>query len=128
MAPCTHILCYADDFVIFSRGHADEALTWTKAMMTKFGLTLNEAKKTSVKDARREVFDFLGYTLGAFHRPKRWSPLFLGASPSKKSVRRIKTKVGELLTPGNEGAWPEVRTRLNRLLYVGRRSAICERP
>jgi RNA-directed DNA polymerase len=34
--------------------------------MTKLGLTLNEAK-TSVKDARRESFDFLGYTLGPRH-------------------------------------------------------------
>jgi RNA-directed DNA polymerase len=109
-----HVVSYADDFVILSRGHADEALTWTKAVMTKLGLTLNEAK-TSVKDARREGFDFLGYTLGPRHLPNggRW---YLGASPSKKSVRRIKTKVGELLTPGNKGAWPEVRTRLNRLL------------
>ena len=31
--------------------------------MTKLGLTLNEAK-TSVKDARTERFDFLGYTFG----------------------------------------------------------------
>ena len=46
-----HIISYADNFVILSRGHADEALTWTKAVMTKLGLTLNEAK-TSVKDAR----------------------------------------------------------------------------
>ena len=62
-----------------------------------------------------ESFDFLGYTLGPRHLPKggRW---YLGASPSKKSVQRIKTKIGELLTPGNKGAWPEVRTRLNRLL------------
>ena len=58
-----HVVSYADDFVILSRGHAAEALTWTKAVMTKLGLTLNEAK-TSVKDARRESFDFLGYTLG----------------------------------------------------------------
>jgi RNA-directed DNA polymerase len=110
-----HVVSYADDFVILSRGHADEALTWTKAVMTKLGLTLNETK-TSVKDARREGFDSLGYTLGPRHLPNggRW---YLGASPSKKSVRRIKTKVGELLTPGNKGAWPEVRTRLNRLLY-----------
>src|SRR3954469_17295607 len=109
-----HVLAYADDFVILSRGHADEALTWTKAVMTKLGLTLNEAK-TSVKDARRDCFDFLGYTLGPRHLPKggRW---YLGASPSKKSVRRIKTKIGALLTPGNKGAWPEVRMRLNRLL------------
>ena len=72
--------------------------------MTKLGLTLNEAK-TSVKDARRESFDFLGYTLGpALPNGGRW---YLGASPSKKSVRRIKTKIGELLTPGNKGAWPK---------------------
>src|SRR3954468_11871618 len=58
-----HVISYADDFVILSRGHAIEALTWTKAVMTKLGLKLNEAK-TSVKDARRESFDFLGYTLG----------------------------------------------------------------
>ena len=109
-----HVVSYADDFVILSRGHAEEALTWTKAVMTKLGLTLNEAK-TSVKDARRESFDFLGYTFGPRHFPKggRW---YLGASPSKKSVQRIKTKVSELLMPGNKGAWPEVRDRLNRLL------------
>ena len=68
-----HIVSYADDFVILSRGRADEALAWTKAVMTKLGLTLNEAK-TSVKDARRESFDFLGYTLGPRHLPNggRW--------------------------------------------------------
>jgi len=108
------VVSYADDFVILSRGHADEALTWTKAVMTKLGLTLNEAK-TSLKDARRESFDFLGYTLGPRHLPNggRW---YLGASPSKKSVQRVKVKVGELLVPGNKGAWDEVRARLNRIL------------
>ena len=39
-----HVVAYADDFVILSRGHAGEALAWTKAVMTKLGLTLNEAK------------------------------------------------------------------------------------
>ncbi len=109
-----YVVSYADDFVILSRGHADGALTWTKAVMTKLGLTLNEAK-TSVKDARREGFDFLGYTLGPRHLPNggRW---YLGASPSKKSVQRVKTKVGDLLVPGNKGAWDEVRARLNRIL------------
>ena len=98
-----HVVSYADDFVILSRGHAAEALTWTKAVMAKLGLTLNEAK-TSVKDARRESFDFLGYSLGPRRFPKggRW---YLGAAPSKKSVLRIKRKVSELLKPGNKGAW-----------------------
>jgi len=109
-----HVVSYADDFVILSRGHAGEALTWTKVVMTKLGLTLNETK-TSVKDARRESFDFLGYTLGPRHFPNggRW---YLGAGPSKKSVQRIKTKVSDLLTPGNKSAWPEVQAQLNRLL------------
>src|SRR6201997_2286858 len=48
-----HVVAYADDFVILSRGHAAEALAWTKAVMTKLGLTLNEAK-TSVRNARQE--------------------------------------------------------------------------
>ena len=109
-----HVISYADDFVILSRGHAEESLTWAKAMMTKLGLTLNETK-TSVKNARLESFDFLGYTLGPRRFPNggRW---YLGAAPSKKSVLRIKRKVSELLTPGNKGAWPEVQARLNRLL------------
>ena len=49
-----HVISYADDFVILSCGHAEEALTWTRAVMAKLGLTLNEAK-TSVKDARRKA-------------------------------------------------------------------------
>jgi RNA-directed DNA polymerase len=54
-------------------------------------------------------------SLGPRHFPAggRW---YLGASPSKKSVRRIKTKVSQLLTPSNKGAWTEVQARLNRLL------------
>src|SRR5215211_6629976 len=109
-----HVISYADDFVILSRGHAAEALTWTKAVMAKLGLTLNEAK-TSLKDARRESFDFLGYTLGPRHFPNggRW---YLGASPSKQSVQRVKAKISELLVPRNKGAWDEVRARLNRIL------------
>src|SRR3954451_11832316 len=48
-----HIVNYADDFVILSQRYAAEALTWTKAVTAKLGLTLNEGK-TSVKDARTE--------------------------------------------------------------------------
>src|SRR5271154_32677 len=64
-----HLVNYADDFVILSRGCAAEALAWTRAAMTKLGLTLNEAK-TSLMDASTEGFDFLGYTLGPKYAPK----------------------------------------------------------
>jgi len=109
-----HVTAYADDFVILSRGRAAEALAWTRAVMTKLGLMLNEAK-TSVKDARRESFDFLGYTFGP-HRYRKDGHWYLGASPSKTSVQRVKAKVGDLLVSGNKEPWPQVCHRLNRLL------------
>ena len=82
--------------------------------MTKLGLSLNEAK-TSVRNARQERFDFLGYSFGP-HRFRKDGHWYLGASLSRKSVQRLKDKVGETLVPGNMGAWPEVRDQLNRLL------------
>src|SRR5687767_9595877 len=109
-----HVVSYADDFVILSRGRAAEALAWTKAVMTRLGLTINEAK-TSLKNARQERFDFLGYSFGSHHH-KANGKWYLGASPSKKSVQRLKTKVSDLLVPSNLDPWVEVRDTLNRSL------------
>jgi RNA-directed DNA polymerase len=109
-----HVVSYADDFVILSRGRAAEALAWTKGVMTKLGLTLNEAK-TSLRDARQERFTFLAFSFGP-HRFKVNGRWYLGASPSKKSVQRLKTKVRGLLSPGNNKPWPDVRDELNRIL------------
>ena len=47
-----HVINYADDFVILSRGHAAEALAWTDRVMTRLGLTLNRTK-TRLCDARK---------------------------------------------------------------------------
>jgi RNA-directed DNA polymerase len=109
-----HIVNYADDFVILSRGKAAEALDWTRQVVARMGVTLNEAK-TSIRQARKESFNFLGYAFGP-HRFKKDGHWYLGASPSKKAVGRIKEKVGDLLKPGNQGTWPEVRDRLNQML------------
>ena len=96
-----HVVNYADDFVILSRGHAAEALAWTRAAMTRLGLTLNEAK-TSLKDARTEGFDFLGYTLGPKFAPEGGQK-YLGASPSKKSVQRDQGQDRRSAEAGREG-------------------------
>ena len=108
------VVNYADDFVILSRGYAARALDWTRGVMTRLGLTLNEAK-TSIKEARKERFDFLGYTFGP-HRYRKDGHWYLGASPSKKSVGRIKQAVAELLRAKQQAPWEEVRDRLNRKL------------
>ena len=109
-----HVINYADDFVILSRGHAGQALDWTRRAMMRLGLTLNEAK-TGIRQARRERFDFLGYTFGP-HRFRKDGHWYLGASPSKKSVARLRQKVGDLLRPSNVGTWTEVKDRLNSIL------------
>jgi len=108
------VVTYADDLVILSRGHAAEARAWTQQVMTRLGLTLNEAK-TAVRDARVERFDFLGYSFGP-HYYRKDGHWYLGASPSKKSVARLKRKVSDLLVPGNQAPWSEVRGQLNRYL------------
>jgi len=108
------VVTYADDFVILSCGCAAEALDWTRSVMTRIGLTLNEGK-TSVKQARRERFDFLGYSFGP-HRMRTNGHEYLGASPSKKSVSKLRQKVGDLLVPWHVAPWTEVRDRLNRML------------
>ncbi len=109
-----HVINYADDFVILSRGAAKEALEWTRQVMSKLKLTLNE-QKTTIKQARRESFDFLGYTFGMdrFRKDGAW---VMGAKPSKKSISRIRQKVADLLRPGNQAPWLEVRDQLNRML------------
>src|SRR3984893_6238111 len=61
-----HVIAYADDFVILSRGYAQEAKAWAREIMSRLGLSLNETK-TSVRDAREERFDFLGYSFGPHH-------------------------------------------------------------
>ena len=82
--------------------------------MTKLGLTINEAK-TSLKDARKERFDFLGYSFGphCYKGTGRW---YLSASPSKKSLQRFKAKTGNYLVPANTAPWPEVLDQLNSML------------
>jgi RNA-directed DNA polymerase len=109
-----HVVAYADDFVILSRGHATEALTWTRQVMARLGLTVNEVK-TAVRDARQERFDFLGFSFGP-HYYRKDGHWYLGASPSRKSVQRFKDRVGELLVPSNTAPWDEVRDRLNQQL------------
>ena len=109
-----HIVNYADDFVILSHGKAKEALEWTRGVLERLDLTLNE-KKTSIRNARQERFDFLGYTFGPHINPRDGGE-YLGYSPSNKSVGRIKQKVGELLERRNGAPWEEVCQKLNQKL------------
>lgn len=105
---------YADDFVILSRGRAEAALAWSRRVLGAIGLTLNETK-TCIRDARRESFDFLGYTFGP-DRYRKTGGWYLSAKPSRKSTTRARANIREVLQPGNTAPWREVAARLNRML------------
>jgi RNA-directed DNA polymerase len=108
------VVNYADDFVILSRGHAEAALDWTRQVITKIGLTLNE-QKTSIREARRESFNFLGYTFG----PMTFKPAgrkYLGAAPSRKAIDRLRERVRAILHRSNVAPWAEVVAELNQTL------------
>jgi RNA-directed DNA polymerase len=56
------LVVYADDFVVLCKHSAHRVLEEIRQLLSRIGLTLNEAK-TSVKWARAEAFDFLGYSV-----------------------------------------------------------------
>lgn len=108
------IINYADDLVIVCRRRPERALRWLAAIVERLGLKLNE-RKTRVCDARRESFDFLGYTFGP--RVDPWcGETYLGAAPSKKQIKRCKQSIRSLLRPSNQAPLPEVVAAVNRTL------------
>lgn len=105
---------YADDFVILSRCKAEESLKWTRGVMARIGLTINETK-TRLCDARKESFNFLGYTFGP-ERYRKTGRLYTAAKPSQKAVLRLKERVREIARAGIVAPWKEVRIGLNQVL------------
>jgi RNA-directed DNA polymerase len=103
---------YADDFVVLCRTGAPEVLAQSRRWFTQMGLTLNEPK-TRVCDGRREAFDFLGYTFGPM-RYRKDGHGYLGAAPAKRAVKRVKGRIRQILRPGNQAPWDEVKDELNR--------------
>jgi RNA-directed DNA polymerase len=105
---------YADDFVVLCRTGATEVLAQSRRWFATMGLTLNE-QKTRVVDGRHEAFTFLGYTYGPmrYRKDGHW---YLGAAPAEKAVQRVKGRIRQILRPGNQASWAEVKTDLNRVL------------
>ena len=108
------LVIYADDFVVLCQHHAHQALAIIQRWFTTMGLELNE-QKTSVKQARKESFDFLGHTFTMLHSYKTGTR-YPGVRPSKKAVHRVKHNVRECLQRTNLHPLPEVVATLNHKL------------
>ncbi len=103
-----------DDLVICCRpGNGSTALATMRQLMTRLGLTVNEAK-TRLARLPEENFDFLGYSIGRFYG-KDGAP-YIGTRPSRKSVRRLLQRVHDATTPHKHAEDPELRVvAINRL-------------
>lgn len=89
----SRIVNYADDFVILTRRHAQEAHAAARRILMEIGLTLNEAK-TRIVYAWKQPFDFLGYTFGKQYGLRGRE--YLGLRASDKNVQKYREKIRKL--------------------------------
>ena len=85
------LIRYADDFILMGSKLPEEALAYLEKMLEKMELDVN-TDKTKQIDARKESFDFLGFTFrhdrGIYgNNAKYWNVI-----PSKKSELKIREK------------------------------------
>ena len=110
-----HIVNYADDFVILTRGRAEEAMVTMRAMMAKLKLTVNEAK-TRTCSLPAETFTFLGFTFGV-QTSWKTGRAYIAPAPATKKVQAICHKISAATCSQTTYRTPaEQVTKLNQLL------------
>lgn len=108
-----HLVRYADDFVILMRAGVNETLMKVKQILERMELTLNEEKSRMV-DARKEGFNFLGFTF-CHKRNRQTGKDIILVEPSRKAQLHFREEVRHLT-----GRWShclaeeEVLGRVNR--------------
>src|SRR5262249_28320458 len=110
-----HIVNYADDFVILTKGRAEEAMAAMRDMMAKLKLTVNE-KKTRKCSLPEETFTFLGFTFG---KQTSWQTgrAYVAPAPATKKVQAICDRISEATRSRTtlRTVWDQV-TKLNQML------------
>ena len=88
------IVRYADDLVICCAGDTEAPIQMLRYVLERLELSLNETK-TRIIDARKESFDFLGFS---FHvrRSRKSGKHYPHVEPSKRSIQRIKDRIKQL--------------------------------
>jgi len=109
------IVRYADDFVLMAEKIPEECFEYMKWMFSKMKLKLNE-EKSRVVCSYEESFDFLGHTFrfsdDLYGRPlKYWN-----IAPSKKSQKKVRSKIREYLSKNGHKAPQELADDLNAKL------------
>ena len=90
------IVRYADDFVLMGNKLTEEATAWLKNLLGRMGLTLNESKTREI-DAKKESFNFLGFTIRYDKDTYGRKTRYWNIVPSKKSELKVRDRVREFL-------------------------------
>ena len=90
------IVRYADDFVLMGKTLPIETIERLKSLLQRMGLTINETKTRQI-DARKEGFNFLGFTIRYDFDIKGRKSKYWNIMPSKNSEQKIRDKVEEYL-------------------------------
>jgi group II intron reverse transcriptase/maturase len=85
------LIRYADDCVVAGQGSTERVLKGIRAVLGHLGLSLNEAK-TRVVDARKESFNFLGFTIRV-KKSIKTGKRFPLIRPSKEALAEIKAQI-----------------------------------
>ncbi len=85
------IVRYADDLVILCTGSVSQPLRMLREVLELLDLRLNETK-TSIVNAYKESFDFLGFSF-RLRKSRKSGKFYPHVEPSKRSVKRVKARM-----------------------------------
>ena len=109
------IVRYADDFVLMGKQIGEQVKEQLKSLLSRMGLTLNEEKTRKV-EAKRESFDFLGFTIRYDKDLRDSNKRYWNIIPSRKSEQKIRDKIKAYLEAHGHYNGKRVSEDLNKLL------------
>lgn len=109
------IVRYADDFVLMGKQMGDQIKEKLTSLLNRMGLSIN-AEKTRTVEAKRESFDFLGFTIR--YDKDLWdsNKRYWNIMPSRKSEQKIRDKIKAYLETHGHYNGQQVSEDLNKLL------------
>jgi group II intron reverse transcriptase/maturase len=108
------LIRYADDFVVLCQGHTERVLKGIEAILGGLDLSLNEEKTRKI-DAKKQSFNFLGFTVEVKKNPKT-GKLFPLITPSKEAMAEIKAEIKALTCRKN--------LRFSKEVLIGKLNAL----
>jgi group II intron reverse transcriptase/maturase len=109
------IIRYADDFVLMSKSLPAIITDRLKYLLNRMGLSLNETKTRQI-DARKESFNFLGFTIRFDKDINGRNNHYWNIIPSKKSEQRIREKIKDFLKTHGHYRAQDVADELNTIM------------